>query len=108
MIKLTDSHGNLFPAIRNLLNLIWLSVGIVLGWGGNIVWNRQAESDQLVDDAREMVEIREVRHNEKEVLDDNVKDALKSTSDCGNATDVEFTRKLRQNRMEGRESDGEL
>lgn len=105
MIKLTDSNGNLFPAIRNLLNLIWLTVGIVLGWSANIVWNRQAESDQLVDDAKEMLEIREVKRNEKEQLDSNVKQALYLKSDCGNATDIEFTRKLRDTREEGRELD---
>jgi hypothetical protein len=107
MIKLTDSSGNLFPAVRNLLNLVWLTVGIFLGWGGHIVWNRQAESDQLVDDAKEMVIIRKDKQEAKEVLKANVKEAKKLKSDdCLHSKHEQFVNELRKGRETGFEFDG--
>ena len=102
MFKLTGSDGNLFPAIRNLLNLVWLAVGVVLGWGGHVVWNRQAESNQLVQDGKEMVSIRADKQVKKEILQENVKDAIKLKSDdCLQSTHESFVNELRKNRETG-------
>jgi len=102
MIKLTDSDGNLFPAIRNLLNLIWLTVGLVLGWSGNVVWNRQAEANVLVKDAKEMVIIRADKQAKKEILQENVKDAKKLKVDnCLQSRHESFVNELRKNRTQG-------
>ena len=109
MIKITDDSGRMLPAFRNIITLIFFIIGIVLGWFGHIVWNRQAEASQLVQDAKAMVDIRHDKEVRKQVLHENIEEAKQveqTDCNCGDAADIEFQRRLRENRSEGFKFDG--
>jgi len=74
-VKILDSNGRLPPALAWLLSLIWLAVGFIAGWYAHTNWALRSEANQLVEDAKVMVEIRKTTAQEKTQLERNIEKA---------------------------------
>lgn len=102
MINITDNDGRMLPAIRNLFTLVFCGVFFIAGWLGHANWSIRGEADQLIKDAKIAAKAREVKTERIGVLGENIKLAVQvpQTTDCncGDASDVEFMRKLRKTR----------
>lgn len=109
MIQITDNEGRMLPAIRNLFTLAFCIVFFFLGWFGHANWSLRGEADQLIEDAKVSGEIREDLKLKEDTLDENIEEAVnieQTDCNCGDATDIDFMRKLREDRTEGFKFDG--
>lgn len=109
MIQLTDKDGRMLPAIRNLFTLVFCIISFLLGWFAHANWSLRGEADQLIEDAKVSAEIREDLKEKEDILEVNIEEAENIEQDdcnCGDATDIEFMRKLRENRTTGFKFDG--
>ena len=104
MIQITDNEGRMLPAFRNLVTLVFCIVFFFMGWFGHMNWALRGEADQLVSDARESAEAREIKYERIEILDGNIENAQQieqTDCSCGNAIDIKFQRELRKQRETG-------
>lgn len=50
MIKLTNADGTLSPTVRNILSLVFLTVGFAAGWFSHANWYGRGEVKQVKED----------------------------------------------------------
>lgn len=101
---MVGKDGKMLPAIRNVITLILCIVFFVMGWLGHMNWSHRAEADQLIEDATVVIKIREKEDERSDTLRENIYNAVQveqTECNCGDATDVEFMRQLRQGRTKG-------
>lgn len=82
MIKLTDNHGNLLPALRNIVNIIFLCIGLVGGWFAHVNWSLRGEASVLVADEKFERKNKEQTDKEMAVVRENMQESRNAELDA--------------------------
>lgn len=100
-VTLVGKDGKLLPIIKFVIQSVLCLIFFVMGWIGHMNWSHRAEADQLISDANVAMEIREESVIRTDILKDNIYHAVQveqTECNCGDATDIDFMLKLRENR----------